>query len=180
MWNQIYTDRLLKLATHLRVGVLGHDKFDFGKFSSGERNSNGCGTNGCALGECPIVFKEWGFPSFFKDVPLLNDDLSNDPYTSAMKFFDLSSLEASFLFQPVIMSRFAMYDSLSYVAMLKPSWSSKEEIAERIERFVDYKLNKSLEAREYKIKQKRDALVKQRSQERLALYNSQKALVNMI
>lgn len=61
--------RLEKLANHLLNGQLGHERFSFWIENTGdyikryERNSRlrYCKTAGCALGECPFVFKEWGF-----------------------------------------------------------------------------------------------------------------------
>lgn len=81
--------RLLKLATHLREGNLGHKKFDFSTFNDiGENESkfakNGCGTLGCAIGECPIVFpKLWHFRARVGSSgsirqPRLKADHSND------------------------------------------------------------------------------------------------------
>lgn len=47
--------RLLKLATHLETGKLGHRHFYFGAYNLGAVTANKCGTSGCAIGELPII-----------------------------------------------------------------------------------------------------------------------------
>ena len=99
-WKRLGRNRLLKLANHLHSGKLGHNKFNFSTFNSdisGKGAPYKCGTNGCALGECPIIFKQWGF------------DINGDPYwkdewegveRSTMLFFDLTCEESQHLFYP--------------------------------------------------------------------------------
>lgn len=114
-FNKDNAKRLIKLATHLEKGKLGHKKFDFTTYNSGEiydKENKGCGTSGCAIGECPIVFpNEWSFNKRFGFNPVLNgtrikggfagDYQKQGSSDSGMKFFGLSYEEYKLLFIPV-------------------------------------------------------------------------------
>lgn len=123
--------RLLKLADHLEHGTLMHRVFDFGvvnafyatsKGKHPKRNSpEGCGTAGCALGECPAVWpRRWRFGKLELE-PIMEP--FNDTWVSARKFFEISDMEARFLFMPGVDSGL-------------PETATKQEVARHIRRFV--------------------------------------------
>lgn len=104
-----YRDRLLKLATHLKEGKLGHKKFDFTWLNHDPKKSEQgltyeCGTLGCALGECPIVFpRQWKFDDTegCEPNPILRKDTnSGDSFWDAEHFFGLNDNESGHLFAP--------------------------------------------------------------------------------
>lgn len=106
--NKIGARRLLKLASHLRHGTLGHKKFDFGHWNVGTDDPSKCGTNGCALGECPIVFpRYWIFANpleyegyAYYSEPLLRHGDKLDAINDARDFFNISWEDACMLFVP--------------------------------------------------------------------------------
>ena len=132
--EQLYKDRLLKLAAHLETGELGHEVFDFALINDAQGPE--CGTRGCAIGELPIVFPdEWKFSSrgsVFMSSPLEERRVNE---SGVRTFFSLSDKEYLFLFTP--------FDGPhSYM----PIWykvtdteAKKEEVAANIRRFVAWK-----------------------------------------
>lgn len=91
--------RLLKLATHLESGKLGHAKFDFNQFNIGGAGPDKCGTRGCAIGECPIAFpRQWKFG--LDGMPVLRDSVVGWTHSSGEKFFRISTAQFEFLFLP--------------------------------------------------------------------------------
>ncbi len=88
-------ERLLKLATHLESGKLGHEVFDFSEYNNTQKPE--CGTSGCALGECPIAFPDdWEFDSC--GIPVTPE--SQGPMSSSMDFFNLTKEQHEHLFIP--------------------------------------------------------------------------------
>ncbi len=93
---KIGNERLLKLATHLESGKLGHEVFDFEQWNDAQGPR--CGTCGCAIGECPIAFPdEWGFDAF--GVPELIGEKWGARNGSRI-FFELTEDQMEHLFLP--------------------------------------------------------------------------------
>jgi hypothetical protein len=96
-----YKRRLLKLATHLESGKLGHERFKFSAYNSFPKNQDRgprCGTAGCAIGECPIVWpRRWRFGSGGYPCIVGCDD---QPRWSGTEFFGLDLDEYNHLFVP--------------------------------------------------------------------------------
>lgn len=99
----LHKKRLLKLADHLERGKLIHQRFNFNRWNADEQGEqleiNGCGFAGCAIGECPGVFKAWGWK---RGHPILNKNrrVSVSPERSAMEWFGLMEAEVRHLFIP--------------------------------------------------------------------------------
>lgn len=120
-------ERLLKLATHLEMGKLGHERFDFAQLN----NSDGptCGTLGCAIGECPIAFPEsWYFDRYGE--PLLIDQTADDAFCDASDFFDIDSRARDHLFSPC-----DQYTKV-YGGIDLDGSATKEQVAANIRAFV--------------------------------------------
>jgi hypothetical protein len=155
--EQIYIDRLNKLADHLDHGKLGHKLFDFGSwnrswnFHGQEYDENGCGYQGCAIGECPILFPdEWEFvPDGSTFDPVLKDLDVKWPALaisrSIEKFFGLNDNEIDVVFVGYnqSMCNEGMYLQDSNIQQL-PQSATKEEVAENIRKFIKWKTAQSL------------------------------------
>lgn len=148
--EQIYKDRLLKLAAHLETGKLGHKIFNFDIINDIWEPK--CGTQGCALGELPIVFPDrWKFSSRGSVLMSAPSDVESDICT----FFSLSGVESD------ICTFFWLSDE-EYMLLFtpceqykkRPEWlpdpympwykvtgskAKKEEVAANIRRFVAWK-----------------------------------------
>jgi len=107
MNTEIQFDKLLQLAQHLEIGVLGHKVFDFSTYNTNVLDNivsyppNECGTNGCAAGECPIIWPDlWEF-NYLSGPVLKNPTLDDyNPYMSLVEFFGLDPLMVDHLFFP--------------------------------------------------------------------------------
>lgn len=102
--NIIHKKRLLKLAEHLERGKLIHQRFNFNRWNANEAGeqlkTNGCGFAGCAIGECPGIFRAWGWK---KGHPVLNKNRrKQDRWTEmdAEEWFGLTHDEVTHLFVP--------------------------------------------------------------------------------
>jgi hypothetical protein len=140
--KKIYKDRLLKLASHLDKGKLGHRKFDFGTWSAGATKKNSCGTVGCAIGECPIIFpSKWKFKTFHEELvqsefgktiyhtdPVLKRG-SGTSVIDAAAFFGITNGEAHGLFTPSHEPAFCGIKRLPYTA-------TRKQVAANLRRFV--------------------------------------------
>lgn len=116
------SERLLKLATHLESGNLGHDIFDFGVY---HQETKDCGTLGCAIGECPYAFPdEWEMQNGCPIYAMSSDSLE-DEKESGMVFFDINGVDYVHLFVPESAPR----GGLSVTA-------SRHEVADNIRKFV--------------------------------------------
>ena len=141
--EQIYKDRLLKLAAHLERGELGHAEFNFAVFNGGKYNRNGCGTMGCAIGECPFVWpQEWKFDKNFRNfLPVLRSYkgtpkaylLVESTSYSALKFFGITYVEFEELFVPGVKITWRSPPSSLGIN------ATKEEVAANIREFVTWK-----------------------------------------
>lgn len=121
----IGNERLLKLATHLETGKLGHKVFDFGQYNDSILPQ--CGTAGCALGECPIVFPdEWEFGDFGT---LILRPFQYGGRSGAVCFFELNQAEVERLFFPKTIS-------CSGHSVL-PVDATREQVAAGIRAFVE-------------------------------------------
>lgn len=134
--EQIYKDRLLKLAAHLETGKLGHKIFNFDIINDTWEPK--CGTQGCALGELPIVFPDrWKFSSqgtvFMSAPPEGRRVTEPDGKSDVRTFFSLSDEEYMLLFTPC--------EPDPYMPWYKVTGSNakKEEVAANIRRFVAWK-----------------------------------------
>lgn len=108
--NALQRKRLLKIASHLRGGKLGHKKFDFAVINADENRNelhhNGCGTLGCAIGEFPFIFPRQF--EFRNGEPLPRDAAFRrrvlrylDPvFSAAEEFLGISEEESVHLFAP--------------------------------------------------------------------------------
>lgn len=149
--RKINYNRLLKLATHLEKGKLGHRKFNFGLYNDKEFK---CGTSGCAIGECPIAFpKDWEFRND-QIVCLVNQRQSefSDGYdmnnAAAKKFFGITEAEYCHLFLPT-----PTYASTSdiqqnvrkYGGSVLGVRAKKEQVAANIRAFVKVMRKKTKE-----------------------------------
>lgn len=118
-------ERLLKLATHLESGKLGHKRFDFAEIS--------CGTAGCAMGELPFAFKsEWvQSKGCFEDEysPKLRGS-SGYWWDDVRSFFDVSKKEMYHLFYHGCQEP----DDLGGTRLGKDA--TKEQVASNIRAFV--------------------------------------------
>jgi hypothetical protein len=136
-------ERLLKLAQHLRHGVLGHAQFHFMYINADaygiELTENGCGTMGCAMGECPTAFpEEWhwvdGVPRLVNctDPPRMGCYRWMDVRKHACEFFEIATLQAEHLFLP----RSQRIDLYGGQWLRKDA--TKEQVADNIEAFVKW------------------------------------------
>lgn len=145
--EQIYKDRLLKLAAHLETGKLGHIVFNFNVVNDSWEAK--CGTQGCALGELPIVFPDiWKFSS-------RGSVLMSHPFEecrlwrvseSVCAFFSLSGEEYTLLFMPLSDEEYTLLFTPHEPDPCMPLWyeftgskAKKEEVAANIRRFVAWK-----------------------------------------
>lgn len=152
METNIYKERLLKLAQHLENGELGHKNFDFSCFnrdllSKGVKlkvsTPGSCGTNGCAIGELPIIFPEYWEFSYPHSNPQLNakykgrkwreSSCSGDIIEDAQVFFNIDVLESLHLFMP------DGQNPNDYGGKNLGDYATKEEVAQNIRDFVNYK-----------------------------------------
>ncbi len=121
----IGNERLLKLATHLESGKLGHEVFDFSEYNNVCKPI--CGTAGCAIGECPIVFPdEWKFS--LSGLPLFND---YGPRGGAKSFFEINDEEADCLFFPM------SPDAIRRTSSILPMDATAAQVAANIRAFVE-------------------------------------------
>ncbi len=148
---------LLKLATHLEVGELGHKEFDFTTWNNSKRRNgtlctfdtwlvlkpagakfnerNRCGTVGCAIGEMPFVAPDDWFFDEREGMPYYKDSMATKswPLYSAQDFFGISNSEAGAMFIPT------GNVGMKHGCPLLPSTASKEQVAANIRLFVAYK-----------------------------------------
>jgi hypothetical protein len=137
--KKLHKDRLLKLAKFLREKV-PDEHFDLDSFiNTGDYSydrhlkdlpeiakgkQRGCGTTACAVGWCPAVFPrywEWQTEMYSEYGVRLKDSAHSSPFGDAEEFFDLSSTECNYLFDPYYYPERRI---------------GKEEVARRIEQFV--------------------------------------------
>lgn len=135
--EQLYKDRLLKLAAHLETGKLGHKIFNFDIINDTWEPK--CGTQGCALGELPIIFPDiWKFSSrgyvFTSDPPAVRAQCESDVCT----FFSLSDEEYTLLFMPLVKG-YSVTLNMPLWYKVTGSRAKKEEVAANIRRFVAWK-----------------------------------------
>lgn len=130
-------ERLKIIETHLRVGKLGHDKFDFGCINmerSGEPAVNVCGTLGCAMGEFPIIFPEdWKFNSEGGVTLITESNETNDFIILSdqiQRYLDISEPAIDHLFFP-----FGQQTEL-YGGKKLNGEASKEDVANNIAKFI--------------------------------------------
>jgi len=130
-------ERLLQLAAHLEVGLLGHAVFNFSVYN-GNGNSpllgladerlKSCGTNGCAIGECPIIWPEaWHFGVRGVTLALESD---KDTEEGGCHWFGLSINQYEHLFAPYSQEPF------TYGGEFLDGNATKEEVASNIRSFV--------------------------------------------
>ena len=103
--------RLEKISKHLRVGKLGHQKFNFGVFNSDNKDDDAtfndfeksCGTMGCAIGEFPFIFpKNFHFieRGFDKGFPRMHGKKEVNVIGHAAEFLGLDLKQTKHLFLP--------------------------------------------------------------------------------
>lgn len=128
--ENIYRERLEKLADHLESGKLGHDQFFFGTWHN-DRDYAFCGTAGCAVGELPFLFPDdWGIDGKY---PILRVAPDLAPEDAAMSFFDLGVDEVEHLFIP------ELQDTDVYGGEFLLVSATKEQVASNIREFLKIK-----------------------------------------
>lgn len=137
-------ERLLKLAEHLEIGILGHKNFNFNVLNSQSTEEHMCETSGCAIGELPIIFpEEWKWKKYPARIntysPRLIKDDRGGTWKEVDQFFDLTSDESRVLFIP-----YYYYGKESIIireielSQLDEN-ATKEEVAAHIREFIRLK-----------------------------------------
>jgi len=126
--EQIYLDRLTKLADHLMNSKeLGVDRFDFAVIY----DEVSCGTVGCALGTLPYLCPdEWERVEFSAHLRIGSND---DAFEDATKWFDISYSEAEHLFSPF------SQNTTTYGGENLNYYATQQQVAQNMYCFIEHK-----------------------------------------